>query len=558
MFRPFLFLFTSLVIGILGWAVPVYWQLVNSQLLEAVGKGTPSLVEAASSQVQLDRLGVAAIFLDAADSLEIGDSQPVRESIEKAVALFPEYAISGGPDVYFDQILRIDPQLRSAKRAELIPNLIPSQTRATLSSFLENSRSSSVRAVIGTRKMAGTRQFMPVYSAAGQPLEATILLTALLVQGNHFSPEVAGSVRNLADNMEDAYAVGDLERVYFALFSLGKRMNWNQLVHLLPFLEDASLLEQVAAYARNFDEKFSWIYSSIIQAQSARSVISYLDTFPDDSKTVPIEGLDDLGLALGYGRGSLDYLLQQMKKVQVPTRRIVWAEEFPWILDNPAFLLPAARNPGVFLILKGLFTALSALCLTAFWLHAFPLLFRTVSQSRKPPPVISALRTITLSLILSFLIILIMEPGVFRQSQTPQTEVRLEWTFQDTVESLFTPTERNDTMDQITVITISIFFLMQVAVYMAGLIKITEIRKMNTSTSLKMELLKNEDQLFDCGLYLGLTGTVLSLIFLAIGVVQASLMAAYSSTLFGIIFVAILKIFHVRPYRKSLILNPDD
>jgi len=42
MFRPFLFLFTSLVIGILGWAVPVYWQLVNSQLLEAVGKGTPS------------------------------------------------------------------------------------------------------------------------------------------------------------------------------------------------------------------------------------------------------------------------------------------------------------------------------------------------------------------------------------------------------------------------------------------------------------------------------------------------------------------------------------
>jgi hypothetical protein len=36
------------------------------------------------------------------------------------------------------------------------------------------------------------------------------------------------------------------------------------------------------------------------------------------------------------------------------------------------------------------------------------------------------------------------------------------------------------------------------------------------------------------------------------------LMAAYSSTLFGIIFVAILKIFHVRPYRKNLILNPND
>jgi hypothetical protein len=31
-------------------------------------------------------------------------------------------------------------------------------------------------------------------------------------------------------------------------------------------------------------------------------------------------------------------------------------------------------------------------------------------------------------------------------------------------------------------------------------------------------------------------------------------MAAYSSTLFGIIFVAILKVFHVRPLRKTLLL----
>jgi hypothetical protein len=226
----------------------------------------------------------------------------------------------------------------------------------------------------------------------------------------------------------------------------------------------------------------------------------------------------------------------------------------PWLLDNPAFLLPAARNPGVFLIFKGLFTALSAFCLTAFAMQAFPLLFRTFKRTRKPPILVSTLRTLTLTLILTFLIILITEPGVLRQSQTPQPEVRLEWAFQDTVESLFTPTERKDTMDQITIITLSIFFLMQTALYMAGLIKLTEIRKMDVSPALKLELIENEDQLFDSGLYLGLTGTVLSLIFLAVGVVQASLMAAYSSTLFGIIFVAILKVLHVRPFRKTLLL----
>ena len=551
MFRPFIFFFAALLLAFVGWTVPVYWQLVNSQLLEAVGEDTPDLIEAAANQVQLDQLGAASIFLDAAESLEVGDATQVRQSIAKATELFPEYAISGGPDVYFDQILRIDPQLSAAKRTELIPNLIPSQTRATLSSFLANSRSTSVKAVLETKTMTGTRQFMPVDSAAGQPLEATILLGALLMQGNHFSPEVAATVRTLSDNIEDVYAVVDLERVYFALFSLGKRMNWNQLVQLLPFLETPETLEQVAAYARNFDETFSWIYVAILQAESAQRVIAYLDRFPK-------EGLDDLGLSLAYGEGALDYLLDEMKKVEEPSRRLVLADKMPTVFDNPAILLPAARNPVAFLIFKGLFTALAALCLTGFGLQAFPLLFHTFKRVRKPNPVVGTLRTITLTLILSLLIILIMEPGVFRQSQTPQPEVRLEWAFQDTVESLFTPTERNDTMDQITVITISIFFLMQVALYMAGLIKITEIRKMDATPKLKLELLHNEDQLFDSGLYLGLTGTVLSLIFLAIGVVQASLMAAYSSTLFGIIFVAILKVFHLRPYRKVLILGADN
>jgi hypothetical protein len=34
-------------------------------------------------------------------------------------------------------------------------------------------------------------------------------------------------------------------------------------------------------------------------------------------------------------------------------------------------------------------------------------------------------------------------------------------------------------------------------------------------------------------------------------------MAAYSSTSFGIIFVSILKIFHLRPLRRQLILESD-
>jgi len=90
---------------------------------------------------------------------------------------------------------------------------------------------------------------------------------------------------------------------------------------------------------------------------------------------------------------------------------------------------------------------------------------------------------------------------------------------------------------------------------MVCLLKMAEIRKLDEKPGTKLELLQNEDNLFDAGLYVGLGGTVLSLIFLAVGIVQASLMAAYSSTLFGILFVAMIKIFHLRPLRRQLIID---
>jgi hypothetical protein len=72
---------------------------------------------------------------------------------------------------------------------------------------------------------------------------------------------------------------------------------------------------------------------------------------------------------------------------------------------------------------------------------------------------------------------------------------------------------------------------------------------------MKLKLMENEENLFDAGLYLGLFGTGASLILLTIGWIKPGLVSAYSSTLFDILFVAILKIFHVRPYKRRLILE---
>src|SRR5437660_9312306 len=84
-----------------------------------------------------------------------------------------------------------------------------------------------------------------------------------------------------------------------------------------------------------------------------------------------------------------------------------------------------------------------------------------------------------------------------------------------------------------------------------------EIRRQRVPARMKLKLLENEDHLFDAGLYLGFVGTIISLILFSLGVIAPSLMAAYSSTSFGIIFVSVFKIFHLRSTRRKLLLEAE-
>ena len=112
-----------------------------------------------------------------------------------------------------------------------------------------------------------------------------------------------------------------------------------------------------------------------------------------------------------------------------------------------------------------------------------------------------------------------------------------------------------DNLTLVTGLVAGGFLLLQIIIYVFCLMRISEVSKQSAEASLKLQLLDNEENLFDLGLYVGLGGTVLSLVLLLIlDVKQDALIGAYASTLFGIIFVAILKIFHVRPYRNTLLI----
>jgi hypothetical protein len=114
---------------------------------------------------------------------------------------------------------------------------------------------------------------------------------------------------------------------------------------------------------------------------------------------------------------------------------------------------------------------------------------------------------------------------------------------------------KQNVMNPTIILTLLIFFVLQALLYIGCLVKLAEIRRQNVPARMKLKLLENEDHLFDAGLYLGFVGTIVSLIVASLGLVKFSLMAAYSSTSFGIIFVVIFKIFHLRPARRQLLLE---
>ena len=110
-------------------------------------------------------------------------------------------------------------------------------------------------------------------------------------------------------------------------------------------------------------------------------------------------------------------------------------------------------------------------------------------------------------------------------------------------------------MDASTILSIGIFAALQIAMYFTCLLKIREIARSSASPLLKLRLMENDENLFDGGLYVGIGGTATALVLQVLGVIEPNLLAAYSSNLFGILCVAIVKIRHVRPYKKQLILD---
>jgi hypothetical protein len=519
----------GLVLAALGWLLPVNVGSVPPALLAAAGAGTPSLTDYGRELLEREKLGPAALFLAAARRGAAPHSDAFAADLARLSARLPDQVRWGGWDPFLDPLFKAADGAGTSGSTPILTFFITESARRALRGYLQNSRSLGVQALLATREVTLTTRFIPATQPGGQPLDAVILLAALLYQGEHLSTTLQRELRTLAEEAAARRDMGALEDTFLDLLSLGKRLDWIQLTELVRRTDGTKTLREYAHLARAAPDDFVVIYAAALFSGSADRVAAYLLTFGS-------RGLEDVALAAGHGQGAVQLLLRQ----QVPVIRTRGPT-----LGETAHL--ALLYPHVTLAIKW----------AAVFLGAFALL-RGVDRVLFPVsgPGREAATTAVLAALCAGLVILFSEPYLLKTIPPSEFALRLAVPVLATLgdpESLRT-VEPTLAMDTSTLLSIALFALLQVGWFFICLRKIAEIARSDLTPLVKLRLMENEENLFDGGLYLGIAGTATALVLQVLGLIQPNLLAAYSSNLFGIVCVALVKIRHVRPFKYRLIL----
>jgi len=524
----------GLGLALAAWMLPINALSLPPALLQAAGEDTRTTADLGQAMLDGEKLGPAALVLHALE--EINDA-PTRGQLDLAddlsrfAARQPELVPWGGWDPFLDPLFNRQENRGRAESTPVLRFFVTGEARRALAGFLDGTRSAGVRALLGLREVDRTVQFVPAGRPGGQALDAVILMAALLYQGEHFSDSLQRELRRMAEAAGDGGDLTDIEPFFLDLLSLGQRLDWIQLTELTRLVDSPETLHEYAHLSRVATSDLAVIYAAALASDSADQVAAYVIRFGRS-------GLEDLSFALQCGQGAVRQLLARQVPVNRDAGPTLGAVASLGIL-HPRLLLGvkyAGLLIGAFLFFRGVDR----------WLAE-----RTIAGGGLPH-----LSSGVLAILTAAVIIVATEPFLLRAA--PPSEFQLTFAvpvladISDTTSAELT--ETTTAMDTSTLLSIGLFASLQVAVYLICLFKIGSIDKMDLSPLVKLRLMENEENLFDSGLYVGIGGTAAALVMQVLGVIEPNLLAAYSSNLFGITCVALVKIRHVRPYKYKLIM----
>jgi hypothetical protein len=508
---------------------------LSPALLRAAGAGTPTLGAYGRDLVDVEKIGPAALVLAAARATEDPRAPALASAIDQFAARHPGLMAWGGWDPFLDPLFNLRADSGRRGSTPVLTFFNTERARTTLRTYLAKSGSDGVQSLLKLRDLTGTGRFVPATRPGGQPLDALILLTGVLYQGQQLSPSLQREVRGLADTALQKKELGELEGFFVNLLSLGRRLDWAQLAELLRRTDSTKTVGEYAHLARVAPDQLPLIYAAALFSDSSDRVAAYLIEYGK-------AGMQDLRTALANGQGAVRQLL--LRKVPINrkgTPGLSAAAELA--LLHPQLLL-AFKYLGYFL---GVFLVLAGL---DRWLVA------PSAGDVGMPPVVGHMKSGVLALIFAMLLIVVTEPFLLKAAPPSEYQFRLPVLVSISNSPVSPPASQpKPTMDSSTLLSIGFFAALQVAMYFACLMKIREVSRQPVSALVKLRLMENEENLFDGGLYVGIGGTATALVLQVLGLIEPNLLAAYSSNLFGITCVALVKIRHVRPYKRLLILE---
>lgn len=537
-----------LMLGV-GLLVPAHLRAVDRSVLEAAGKNTPTLVERGLALIEKKNLGAAQVISQAAQTRRLPDCEKLAAAVEQLSVQQPDLIPLGHDETGLHILFGIDRVAPGSKTGPITDFLVRQQNRQQALNLLRASANPVVQELLRFRTVTNTAIFSPSQSASGQALDTAVSVCGLLIERGRLSTSLSNAVLVLAADANSGRATTPLEQLLLDLMSLGQRFNWGQLLALADSIADPESLRQLTNFIRRGDG-LAVIFGAVQLSGQPAKVAQYLMTF---SQT----GLGDLGESLRFGTGAVNELLRRNQRLSSFGVRETAAASAPLHTICAWMAGCSLRTPRLALATKWLLYLGSGFLL-AVAVH----LARKVPELERPLQVrgIHFARESLFALGFLFVVLLLSEPFLAQDSQKVEMPFRLRLSMVGNASQTGSASAEPSFMNQsnLNLITMLLFFVIQGLLYVACLVKLAEIRRQSVPSRIKLKLLENEDHLFDAGLYLGFLGTIVSFVVYSLWAAhQFSLMVAYSSTSFGIIFVSIFKICHLRPLRRKLVLEAE-
>lgn len=527
------------ILLVAGWLIPAHVRAVDAHVLRLAGQKSLSVAAAAQALLAHSQVGAAQLLAQAAQAEQLSEREPLNAALTNFARAHPEMLSWGGPPP------ALAPQNFNPQFPTFAAALVHRPNREAALQSLERSPLPLARELLHCRTLTNTVLLPPSGSPAGQAFDTAVAMFGLLALDNRLTPAFQADLLTQAKDALYGARSARLEQSLLDLLSLGQRLNWGQAAVFVESIQSAETLRLLTDQIHRAEASLPQLYAAVYLSAAPDAVAGYLRNFSET-------GLKDLAASLSSGAGGVKELLRRNQRLCQPGLRqavaayVPFGSYFRWAagveLSSPHFALGWKW-----------FCYLASGFLLAVALHVV----RPAASALERPLQVRGFhlaREFLFALGFLLVILLLSEPFLSQENQKVELPFRLRLPTTGAAVPAGNHAANAPIMNQLSLLTLLLFFVLQSLLYIACLVKLAEIRRQNLLPRLKLKLLENEDHLFDAGLYLGFVGTIISLILVSLGVIKPSLMAAYSSTSFGIIYVSVFKIFHLRPLRRNLLL----